>query len=111
MGITVNLPTIPEREADEDEAIIVLVLRRTDPDNGTGSPQPDTPAAVYAGGPSTIAILDAAEALGYDSARSYVTTASVTDAETGGAITLADLRALVSPPPEAPADPEVAAEG
>ncbi len=98
MGITVNLPTVPERAEDQDEAIIVLVLRRTDPDNGTGSPQPDTPEAVYSGGPQTVAILEAAEALGYDSSQSFVSTASVTDAERGGAITLADLRAMVTPP-------------
>lgn len=109
MGITVNLPNdIPERVDDQDEAIIVLVMRRTDPDNGTGAAQPDTPAAVYSGSPATVAILDAAESLGYDSDQSYVTTASVTDVEAGGAITLAGLRALVD---ANPSEPEPAPEG
>lgn len=91
--LTVDLPTVPARTDDQDEAIVVLVLRRTDPANPTGSPAPDSPAAISGGDPAaTLALLDAVGPLGYDETQSYVTVASLTDVEQGGAVTIAGLR-------------------
>lgn len=91
--LNVELPTVPERADDQDEAIVVLVLRRTDPANPTGSPAPDSPAGISGGDPAaTLSLLDAVGPLGYDETQSYVTVASLTDVEQGGAITIAELR-------------------
>lgn len=114
----IQAPQIPEREDDQDEAIVVLALRRQDPPNPTGSPNPDLPnlEQVSAATALTTLCVD----LGFDPAVSYASVVSVTDVEQGGAITLADLAALQAgggqpapdpAPTDEPTDPEVAAEG
>jgi len=84
-----------DRDENQDEAVMVLVFRRTDPVSEEGSPSPDITAF---NGPPSPAFIDAVVAFciesGFDPAQSFATVASLTDVEQGGADTLSDLQAI-----------------
>lgn len=121
-GIVVYLdPAIPFRTERQDEVILAIVARRTDPANPNGDALPDLgqildgPAAA----PLASGIIANLEAIGFDPAQSYITMASLHDAERGAAVTLADLKTIIAngdfgqdpapsdPDPEVPTEPEV----
>lgn len=95
MTVAVTIDSIPDRSADQDEAVIVVVLRRTDPANVDGGAAPDVGGINDPMGPLTAALLAGVQMSGFDPAQSYLSVASVTDTESGGAITAADLAALI----------------
>lgn len=106
----------PARREDQDEAIMVIIGRRTDPDNGTGSPFPDlvnfTEASFGNGKLAEVAakVADLITALGFNVDESFVSTPSLHDAEVGGGVTnLGVLLGLFNPPAPvedpAPEDP------
>ena len=98
MELTITQPQIPERAENQDEVVSLLVFRRTDPANPDGGQTPDIGNGVSVPQAAFIqAVVDYAEAMGFDPAQSYATTVSVTDVEgQGGAIDLASLLDLAN---------------
>lgn len=95
MSVEVTTNNVPDRLNDQDEAVMVIVFRRTDVPAEDGSPSPDITAF---DGPPDPAFIDAIVAFciasGFDPSQSFATIASLTDVEQGGAATLSDLQAL-----------------
>ena len=99
MTVSVTTEHIPDRLPNQDEALVLFAMRRNDPENPTGSPDPDLGTQLSSVQNGT-APRDMCLALGFDPEQSYVTVAGVTDVEQGGAITIAQLVALQTPPSE-----------
>lgn len=89
MSVSVSTNEIPSRLEEQDEVLVLLAMRRTDPGNPTGSPNPDIPNLEVA--TNGVFLEEMCVQLGFDPTQSYVTVASVTDVEQGSAITIADL--------------------
>ena len=89
---------VPDRAEDQDEVVLVVVCRRTDPSNPAGGASGDIPASMTSA-PSTElvnAINDYLVANNFDPDQSYTTIPSSVDVEAGGAITVSNLLALMS---------------
>lgn len=94
--ISVSTDLIPDRQPDQDEAVVLIVLRRTDPVNESGGAESDLTSAVSIPDAAfTEAVIARCEALGFDPAQTYMAIPQVTNVEATGAITLTDLQALV----------------
>lgn len=92
--LNLSVPGIPDRDLNEDEIVVVIALRRLDPPNPTGDPSPDMANLNDPANELAQKVVELSGVAGFDPERSYVTVASLTDTEQGGAVTLADLAAL-----------------
>ena len=99
MTVSVTTEHIPDRLPNQDEALVLFAMRRNDPENPTGSPDPDLGTQLSSVQNGTV-LRDMCLALGFDPEQSYVTVAGVTDVEQGGAVTIAQLVALQNQPSE-----------
>lgn len=92
----IDLSSIPDRQPDQDEQVLVLVLRRSDPANPNGDAVPDSPITADPNDPMAVTLVGLVNESGYDPAQSFVAVASVTDVEQGSSVSFADLAALQS---------------
>lgn len=95
MTVAVTTNKIPDRSPEQDEALVLFAMRRTDQPNPTGSPDPDLGNTLSTSVQGE-ALRDLCVALGFDPEQSYVSVVGVTDVEAdgGGAITIGDLLRL-----------------
>ena len=96
MTVSISTNQIPDRSENEDEAVILLVLRRTDPENPQGDPLPDISSSIVTNTTLAQAMIDHVSAIGFDPAKSYLGVVSLTDAEVGGIITATDLASYIA---------------
>lgn len=96
--ISFEIPDLPE---GHDQAVIAIVARRADPANPDGSPDPDLAGLLNnPASPLVTTIQSELQALGFDTALSFMGVPSLTDVEAGGFAAIDDVVALGSNPPE-----------
>ena len=95
--ISFEIPDLPE---GHDEAVLAVVMRRPDPDNGDGSPDPDLAGQFNdPANPFVAALQQQVAAQGFDTSMSFIGIVSLTDAEAGALALIDEVVALGANPP------------